>query len=113
MGIRGKTWTGRAARSPPALEGRLPKEATPGRAALKGPGLILPEDNGVRACPALGAFFVRIALGQPAGIPLPPAVPQGTAAAGRRAWAAPAGEGIVSGLGAGDRAAFMDAGDTT
>ncbi|RLW00972.1 hypothetical protein DV515_00008386, partial [Chloebia gouldiae] len=32
MGIRGKTWTGRAARSPPALEGRLPKEATPGRA---------------------------------------------------------------------------------
>lgn len=32
MGIRGRTWSGRAARSPPALKGRLPKEATPRRA---------------------------------------------------------------------------------
>lgn len=91
MGIHGKTWTGRAARSPPAFRRPIAERGQPGpgsgRAALKRRELILPEGNGVRACPAHGAFLVRIALGQPTGIPLPPV--QDTAAAGRRAWAAP------------------------
>lgn len=73
MGIRGKAWTGRTARSPPALEGRLPKRgrAGPGsgRAALKRRGLILPEGSGMRACAALGAFFVADCPGAPRGHP--------------------------------------------
>lgn len=80
-----------------------------GRAAVRGAGLILPEGNGLRACPALGASLVRIALGQLAGIPLPAGGPAGRG----RAWAVPAGEGIACGLGAGGRAAFAFAGDTS
>lgn len=92
-------------RRPPAERG-YPGPGS-GRAALKRPGRILPEGNGVRACPALGAFFVWIVLGQPTGILLPAG-----AAAGHGSGRA-AGLGSPSGLGAGGRAAFAGAGDAS
>lgn len=75
IGIRGKIWTGRAARSPLGVRRPPAERGHPGLGSgwvtLTKLGLIVPEGDEVRAC------LDAVALGQPRAMPLPADAPAG------------------------------------